>query len=158
MWHFDSDILSALWHFAYVIISEARKLLGRLASLFEYIKSRWRWSKNRRGESAVGAAMLHPVRRVIMLAFISSGTAECILYCSGRGRTIHLHWLSYSRLLYGSGEEYQHEVSVSFGRAFRFLGSFCCYCTLSLPIPALFQTLDSFSEAVFTVYKKLFVE
>lgn len=61
------------------------------------------------------------VWRVITLAFITSCMVDCILYCSGTGRIIHLHWLSYCRRLYGSGNEYQLEMSGWFGWPFTFL-------------------------------------
>lgn len=62
----------------------------------------------------VGTVRLHPrgkVWRAIASAFITSFTVGCTLYCSGTGRPIHLHWLPYRRRLYGSGKEYQREMS-----------------------------------------------
>lgn len=69
-------------------------------------------------------AKLHPgekAPRVITSTFITSCMVDCILYCSGTSRPIHLHWLSYSRQLYGSGKEYQREMSGWFGWPFTFL-------------------------------------
>lgn len=69
-------------------------------------------------------AKLHPgekALRVITSTFITRCMVDCILYCSGTSRPIHLHWLSYSRQLYGSGKEYQREMSGWFGWPFTFL-------------------------------------
>lgn len=87
-------------------------------------------------------AKLHPgekALRVITSTFITSCMVDCILYCSGTSRPIHLHWLSYSRQLYGSGKEYQREMSGWFGWPFTFFENCCCYCRLSLAAPFLYN-------------------
>lgn len=48
------------------------------------------------------ASLRGKVWRVITSAFITSCMVDCILYCSGTGRPIHLHWLLYSGRLHGS--------------------------------------------------------
>lgn len=91
------------------------------------------WKRRLHCEASPGGE----VWRVITSAFITSCMVDCILYCSGTGRAIHLHWLSYSRRLYGSGKEYQHEMSGWFGWPFTFLRIAAVIVLSLLPCPLL---------------------
>lgn len=89
------------------------------------------------------------VWRVITMAFITSCMVDCILYCSGTGRPIHLHWLSYSRRLCGSGVKYQHEMSGWFGWPFTFLRIAVAIVVSLLPCPILSNGIVKIPQVIF---------
>lgn len=127
---------STFWHFTHVIFIQD-KIAGKSGGFSGYIKSRLKWSWMRKRRLHCEASPGGEVWRVITSAFITSCMVDCILYCSGTGRAIHLHWLSYSRRLYGSGKEYQHEMSGWFGWPFTFLRIAAVIVLSLLPCPLL---------------------
>lgn len=101
------------------------------------------------GENQVSATRPSPsgeAWRVITSAFITGCMVDCILYCSGTGRPIRLHWLSYSRQLYGSGRGYRREMSGWFGWPFTFFFGIAAVIVPSLmPFPSFFNLIVKMS-------------
>lgn len=119
------------------------KLLG---GFLECMKRRLRWPWMWKRSQHCKASPKGKVWRVITLAFITSCMVGCILYCSGTGRPIHLHWFSYSRWLYGSwGRSISMKCQADLiGLPFTVFEKLCCYSSFSLEFGSSGCTVESF--------------